>query len=139
QKRRVALASYLVVQPRVLLLDEPFAGLDPLIHQEMIQLVNRLKEEGKTLVLSTHNMRDLLQIVQKVIVLNNGKVVSKGTTADLFFQSDLHDWGLEIPLELKIAETLREKGWEIPTDRVRWDVILGWLRERIAGSENARF
>ncbi len=139
QKRRVALASYLVVQPRVLLLDEPFAGLDPLIHQEMIQLVNRLKEEGKTLVLSTHNMRDLLQIVQKVIVLNNGKVVSKGTTADLFFQSDLHDWGLKIPLELKIAETLREKGWEIPTDRVRWDVILGWLRERIAGSENARF
>ena len=72
-------------------------------------------------------------------MLNNGKVVSKGTTADLFFQSDLHDWGLEIPLELKIAETLREKGWEIPTDRVRWDAILGWLHERIAGGENARF
>jgi len=139
QKRRVALASYLVVQPQVLLLDEPFAGLDPLIHQEMIQLVNRLKEEGKTLILSTHTMRDLLQIVQKAIVLHSGKIVSQGTTVDLFFQPDLHDWGLEIPLELRIAEALRKKGWEIPVEMVRWDSIVGWLRTRMAGGVDARF
>jgi len=139
QKRRVALASYLVVQPRVLLLDEPFAGLDPLIHQEMVGLVNRLKDEGKTLILSTHNMRDLLQIVQKVIVLHSGKMVYEGYPPALFRQLDLQAWDLEIPLELKIAEVLRKKGWKIPVDRVRWDAILGWLRERITGDENAHF
>jgi energy-coupling factor transport system ATP-binding protein len=139
QKRRVALASYLVVQPRVLLLDEPFAGLDPLIHQEMIDFVNRLKDEGKTIVLSTHTMRDLLQMIQKVIVLHNGKMVFDGAVADLFRQPDLNAWGLEIPLELKIADGLRKNGWQIPADAVRWKAMLGWLRRNSAEVGNARF
>jgi energy-coupling factor transport system ATP-binding protein len=137
QKRRVALASYLVMQPRVLLLDEPFAGLDPLIHQEMIELVRGFHEEGKTIVLSTHTMRDLLQIAQKVIVLNEGKTAFEGSTMHLFHQPLLQTWGLEIPLELSIAEELRKKGWNIPGDKVQWRDMLQWLRANAAEGGHA--
>jgi energy-coupling factor transport system ATP-binding protein len=137
QKRRVALASYLVVQPQILLLDEPFAGLDPLIHQEMIELVHGFHEEGKTIVLSTHTMRDLLQIAQKVIALNEGKTAFEGSTMDLFRQPLLQTWGLEIPLELSIAEELRKRGWNVPRDRIQWQDVLQWLRANVVEGEHA--
>jgi len=137
QKRRVAWASFLVVQPDVLLLDEPFAGLDPLTHQEMIGLVTRMSEEGKTILLSTHHMRDLLQITQKAFVLQDGKMPFEGHVTDLFRQPDLQNWGLGIPLELRVAEGLRLKGWTIPAGSVCWEEILAWVRSGMQGGGNA--
>ncbi len=130
EKRKVALASYLVVQPQVLLLDEPFAGLDPLIHHEMITLMNHLKSSGKTLILSTHQMRDLLQITQQAIVLEEGKLVFKNTLAVLFNEENVEKWKLEVPLEIRIAVELRKKGWKIPTGLLNWKEIFAWLQIR---------
>jgi len=128
EKRKVALASYLVVQPQVLLLDEPFAGLDPLIHQEMIALMNRLKDDGKTLILSTHQMRDLLQITQQAIVMQKGKLVFKDALPALFDASEMQEWKLDLPLEIKIAGELRKKGWKIPAELMNWSDIFEWLQ-----------
>ena len=127
EKRKAALASYLVVQPQVLLLDEPFAGLDPLIHQEMVALMNRLKNDGKILILSTHQMRDLLQITQQAIVMQKGKLVFKDTLSALFDSPEIQEWKLGIPLEMKIAGILRKKGWEIPAELMNWNDIFAWL------------
>ncbi len=128
EKRKAALASYLVVQPQVLLLDEPFAGLDPLIHQEMVALMNRLKEDGKTLILSTHQMRDLLQITRQAIVMRQGKLVFKDALPVLFDKAEISGWKLELPLEMKIAGELRKKGWEIPAGLMNWRDIFEWLQ-----------
>lgn len=136
EKRKVALASYLVVQPQVLLLDEPFAGLDPLIHQEMIALMNRLRDDGKTLILSTHQMRDLLQITQQAIVMQQGKLVFKDTLPALFNEDRIQDWKLDLPLEMKIAGELRKKGWNIPLEMMNWKDITAWMRANVGEHKN---
>jgi len=133
QKRRVALASYLVVQPRILLLDEPFAGLDPVTHQQLSHFVQGLKADGKTIVLSTHTMRDLLQITDMALVLHNNRIVFDGNIQELFYSPDLQQWNLDVPLEIKIANALRQNGIPIPVDHLRWEAILNWVKKNMEG------
>ena len=128
EKRRVAFASFLVVEPHILLLDEPFAGLDPLIHQELLSVVKKFKEDSKTVLLSTHSMTDLLNLVQKVIVLKDSTSVYVGDTKKFFQQPKFSEWGLEVPLELRLTAELRKKGWYIPEDLLSWGEILAWLK-----------
>jgi energy-coupling factor transport system ATP-binding protein len=129
QKRRVALASYLVIQPDMLLLDEPFAGLDPATHQEMLDFVRALNHQGKTVLISTHNMRDLLALTQRALVLHQGKLVFDGSVPDLFEQKELQNWGMDIPLEIQVADVLRQRGWQIPRNAITWQEIIAWLRK----------
>lgn len=127
QKRRVALASYLVVQPRILLLDEPFAGLDPQAHQQLSRFVQRLKIDGVTIMLSTHTMRDILQIADKALVLHERCLVFDGGIERLFNTPDLARWDLDTPLEIQIARILRQNGIPLPHALLRWEAILNWL------------
>lgn len=129
QKRRVALASYLVTQPDMLLLDEPFAGLDPVTHQEMLDFVKKLNRQGKMILVSTHNMRDLLELTQRVLVLYDGNLVYGGSIPDLFEREELPSWGMEIPLEIQVAKILRQRGWQLPRDLVGWQEMIAWLRQ----------
>lgn len=129
QKRRVALASYLVVQPAMLLLDEPFAGLDPVTHQEMRDSVRTLNRQGQTILISTHTMRDLLALTQRALVLHQGELVFEGSIPDLFEQKELQTWGLDIPLEIQVAGVLRQRGWQIPRSGFAWQEMIAWLRK----------
>lgn len=115
EKRRVALASVLAVQPDILLLDEPLAGLDPQAAADVIQLLNRLHRDGCTLLLSTHQYDGLLETLEHVSVLHQGTDVVHGTAGEVFSSiQNLEDAGLKAPLTARAASTLRHRGWPIP-------------------------
>lgn len=89
QKKRVALAGVLALRPKVLLLDEPTAGLDPAMTEEMIKLIQQLREKGTRLVVSSHDMDFIYRISDYVYVLGQGEVKSNGTPNQVFLNADL--------------------------------------------------
>ena len=84
QKRRVAIAGVLAMQPDVLILDEPTAGLDPCGRDEILDLISELHEEGRTIILVSHSMDDVANYVDRILVMNKGKVVMDGVPGDIF-------------------------------------------------------
>ncbi|MGX6979192.1 energy-coupling factor ABC transporter ATP-binding protein [Vagococcus elongatus] len=112
QMRRVAIAGVLAMQPSVLVLDEPTAGLDPQGRQEMLEMFDRLhKERGMTVVLVTHMMDDVADYADYVIVLAKGKVIRQGEPREVFSNIDwLEEKQLGVPKATRFANSLREKG-----------------------------
>ncbi|MBS3069701.1 ATP-binding cassette domain-containing protein [Candidatus Micrarchaeota archaeon] len=99
QKKRVALAGALAMEPQVLIMDEPTAGLDSQMVHELLELSEELNHEGKTIVISTHDVETAYEWADEVIVLNKGKLVFSGTPDGLFSQAELlHPIGLTPPL-----------------------------------------
>lgn len=99
QKRRVAIAGVLVLEPRILVLDEPTAGLDPKGRDDVYDLISKLhKKFNITVILVSHSMEDIARMVKRVIVMNRGTVEMDGTPSDIFKQSDrLEEIGLSVP------------------------------------------
>lgn len=114
EKRKVALASTLVLQQDILLFDEPTAGMDPASRQNMLKLFTSLKEQGKTIVISTHRLDELAQISDRVSLLKSGKVLNTGSV-DTLFQSEetIMDAGLLVPLPIRLTKKLISNGWPI--------------------------
>ncbi len=120
ERRKVALASILALQPHVLLLDEPTAGLDPGSRREVLAHLRALMAEGMTVVLSSHQMEDLAALTQRLTVLDQGTTVLSGSVHEVFAQgSRLRALGLETPVVTQLVEGLRERGWPLPTGMVR--------------------
>ena len=117
-RRRVAIAGILALQPKVLVLDEPTAGLDPRGTEEVMQLIKRLNEEGITIVVVSHDMNLVLRYATDVIVMNDGKVVKEATPDELFLEND-EDYSLETPLISKVVKALHDKGLDVDTHNVR--------------------
>ncbi len=118
QKRRVAIAGVLAMKPEVLVLDEPTAGLDPKGRDEILDQVQRLREETKmTVVLVSHSMEDVAKYVGRIIVMNHGKVMFDDTPKEVFkHYKELEAVGLAAPQVTYIMNTLREKGFPVNTD-----------------------
>jgi energy-coupling factor transporter ATPase len=115
EKRKVALASILALRPSVLLLDEPTAGLDPASHRELLFHLQKLKETGMTLVLSSHQMEDVAALTNHVTILDGGRSVLDGSVGDVFAQGDrLRALGLSVPVVTQVVEGLRVRGWSLP-------------------------
>ena len=114
QKQRIAIAGVLAIMPKVLILDESTAMLDPVGRREVMSVVNKLnKEKGMTIIDITHYMEEIVY-ADKVIVLDNGKIALCGTPKEIFAHGEeLQRYGLTIPLATKIAHTLRNKGVNI--------------------------
>ncbi|OJG25637.1 cobalt import ATP-binding protein CbiO 2 [Enterococcus caccae] len=112
QMRRVAIAGVLAMEPEVLVLDEPTAGLDPQGRKEMMEMFQQLHEKrGMTIVLVTHLMDDVANYADHVIVLEKGKIVKSGTPQDVFQNIDwLKEKQLGVPTAASFAEKLMEKG-----------------------------
>lgn len=112
QMRRVAIAGVLAMQPSVLVLDEPTAGLDPQGRQEMLEMFDRLhKERGMTVVLVTHMMDDVADYADYVIVLAKGKVIKQGKPREVFSDINwLEEKQLGVPKATRFANKLRDKG-----------------------------
>ncbi|WP_348921686.1 energy-coupling factor ABC transporter ATP-binding protein [Enterococcus rotai] len=112
QMRRVAIAGVLAMEPEVLVLDEPTAGLDPQGRKEMMAMFQRLHEErGMTIILVTHLMDDVANYADHVIVLEKGKIVKSGTPQDVFQDIDwLKEKQLGVPTAASFAEKLMTKG-----------------------------
>lgn len=120
QKRRVAIAGVIAMNPEVLILDEPTAGLDPGGRDEIFNLIKDLHEKKKnmTIILSSHSMDDMAKLAKTLIVMNHGSVEFMGTPREVFKSnaSKLKDIGLDIPQVLELALKLREKGFDISED-----------------------
>ena len=98
QKRRVAIAGVLAMQPDVLILDEPTAGLDPTGRDEILDLIKELHESGKTIILVSHSMDDVANYVDRLLVMNKGKLVMDGKPGDIFKRfRELQEIGLAAP------------------------------------------
>ncbi|MGX7150289.1 energy-coupling factor ABC transporter ATP-binding protein [Enterococcus ureasiticus] len=113
QMRRVAIAGVLAMEPEVLVLDEPTAGLDPQGRKEMMEMFQRLHEErGMTIVLVTHLMDDVANYADHVIVLEQGQIVKAGTPQEVFQDIDwLKEKQLGVPTAATFAEKLQAKGF----------------------------
>lgn len=116
-RRRVALASVLVYRPRVLVLDEPTAGLDPVSREQILGLLKRLQEEeGHTIILITHQMEEAARFADWVVVLCRGRVHLQGTPREVFGNpAALEEAGLHLPLPCRLMYRLRQEGFEAST------------------------
>lgn len=119
QKRRVAIAGVIAMNPEVLILDEPTAGLDPSGRDEIFKLIKQLhKEKNMTIILSSHSMDDMAKLAETIIVMNGGRVEFIGTPREIFKNNSdrLKDIGLDIPQVLELAIKLRENGFDVKPD-----------------------
>ena len=118
QRRRVAIAGILALKPKILVLDEPTAGLDPKGAHEILQLFKKLNEEGTTIILVTHDVNVVFEYATDVIVMNEGKV-ELHCTPDVLFKEDVEKYSLETPLIQKTVNLCLEKGLKINTANIR--------------------
>ena len=110
QKRRVAIAGVISMQPSILVLDEPTAGLDPAGREEILSQIKKIHEDGNmTVILVSHSMEDVARLVDRLIVMNEGKVFADGTVDEVFsLGSELKSIGLNVPqINMLIDELIR--------------------------------
>lgn len=118
QKRRVAIAGVVAMEPKVLILDEPIAGLDPRGRDAILHQLKKLHEEYKhTVILVTHSMEDVADVAEEVIVMSDAKVMMKGTPREVFTKIDmLEEVGLGAPQITYLMRALKEKGIPVRED-----------------------
>mgnify|MGYP002541434047 FL=1 len=112
QKRRAAIAGVLAMQPEILILDEPTAGLDPETHREILDMVCRIREKrGTTVILVTHNMDDAARLCDRILVMDQGRLLRCGTPREVFSEPGLlKSVGLGLPEAAELLDLMRENG-----------------------------
>ena len=130
QQRRVAFAGVLAMEPEVLVLDEPAAGLDPKARKSFLDMVSHLHKEGLTVVMVSHNMDDLANLCDRVAVMSEGKLLMEGTPAEVFTRAaELTSVGLATTSPEHFANLLREGGLPMPHEGLATeDSIVAYLR-----------
>lgn len=123
QKRRVAIAGILAMDPEILVLDEPTAGLDPAGKREILGLLKKLHDEtNKTIVLVSHSMEDVADYVERIIAMAGGKVIMDGEPKEVFKETEtLEAVGLGVPQVTKIMQTLNQTYTDLPSDAITID------------------
>ena len=118
QKRRAAIAGVLAMEPEVLILDEPTAGLDPRGRDEILDQIQKLhREKGITIVLVSHSMEDVAKYVERIIVMNQGEVMYHDTPREVFrHYRELEAVGLAAPEVTYLMHALKEKGFRVDAD-----------------------
>jgi energy-coupling factor transport system ATP-binding protein len=116
QKRRVAIAGVLAMQPEFLVLDEPAAGLDPRGRDDILSQIKKMHETlNITVILVSHSMEDIARLVKKIIVINHGKIALEGTPAEIFSKiNELEAIGLSTTQSAYIIRDLKNKGLSLP-------------------------
>ncbi len=116
QKRRVAIAGVIAMEPEVLILDEPTAGLDPETRESILNRIMDYKNaQNATIILVSHSMDDIAKIADRLVVFHKGKIAMDGKPSEIFSRAkELTDIGLSVPAATKIADKLREKGIDLP-------------------------
>ena len=118
QKRRVAIAGVMAMRPEVLILDEPTAGLDPRVREEILQEIQAYRNQtGATILLVSHSMEDVARHAKKILVMNAGKVFCYDTVANVFRRSqELQAIGLAVPQITRVCDALRARGVPLTDD-----------------------
>ena len=134
QKRRVAIAGVLAMDPEVLILDEPTAGLDPRGRDEVLDQVSALqRSRGITVILVSHSMEDVAKYVDRLIVMNQGEVRFDGRPVEVFYHyKELEEIGLAAPQTTYLMQELKKQGADVNTDATTVeeaaDAIEAWLK-----------
>ena len=122
QMRRVALAGVLAMRPRILVLDEPAAGLDPQSREDMLQMISDFHRQGTTVVMISHSMDDVARFATRALVMAQGKIEMEGRPEEIFRHGErLESMGLDVPSACKLGMILREMGVPCPEDIFRED------------------
>lgn len=137
EKRRAAIAGVIAMQPKILVLDEPVAGLDPAGREEILALVKKLQREvSPTVLLVSHNMDDISVLADRIIALKDGKIVADGTPKQVFSDRALvADIGLDVPTAARLADAFIERGLPVARDVVTMDE----LRAELVRIRNEKF
>ena len=134
EKRKVALASALVVEPELLILDEPTAGLDPLSRRELLKTLKGLQASGRSIVISSHNMEDITALAQEMTVLQQGKSLITGRVGEIFNDEALiQEAGLVVPTGASLVANLRKNGWPVPLNVATIPGVEIWLDRYLKG------
>lgn len=139
QRRRVAIAGVLAMEPSILILDEPTAGLDPKGRDEILSQIKNLHEQrGMTIILVSHSMEDIARLVDRIIVMNRGKIALIGKPEEVFScVEELHAMGLGIPQITQVMRGLKARGMDVPDNIYTVDQAVKVILERIRGKKNA--
>ena len=115
QKRRVAIAGVIAMEPEVLILDEPTAGLDPEGREEILQNIESYRQaKNATIMMVSHSMNDVAKLTQRLLVMNDSRLAMDGTPEEVFARADeLLQMGLDIPEITRVFLLLREKGLDV--------------------------
>lgn len=118
QKRRVAIAGVISYMPKILVLDEPTAGLDPIGKREILDLTQQLIKNGdvKIVIMVSHNMDEIAEYTNRIIALNNSRLVADTSTENFFYNYDIESLNLTYPHVVNIVKKLNEKGFNLPTN-----------------------
>ena len=139
QKRRVEIAGVLAMNPKVLILDEPTAGLDPKGRDEILATIKKLHEENKEMIIIfvSHSMEDVAKTAERVIVMNDGHVEMQGTVAEVFAQAEhLQKIGLNVPQVTLLTDKLRLAGYDLPEHIYTVKYAADAIKKLIGGGGN---
>ena len=132
QKRRVAIAGILVMDPDVLVLDEPTAGLDPQGAKEMMDLFKTLNNQGKTVVIVTHDMNHVLNYCDFAVVMNKGEIVKKGTVDEIFKDASyLENLSIDLPVITHFIYELNQQGFHIDPSIKEIEQLVQAIKEEL--------
>jgi len=127
QKQRLAIAGVLALDPRYMLFDEPTAMLDPAGRTDVLDLIERLRSDGRGIIHITHHLADIAT-ADRVLVLLSGRAGFLGTPSELLESpGQLAEWGLELPPIMRLTAALRDAGYDLPLSEVRPEMIAGAL------------
>ncbi len=135
EKRRAAIAGVMAMNPEVLVLDEPAAGLDPLGRSQLIEMIREYRcQTGSTVILVSHNMEDIAMLADRVLVLNKGTVAMHGTVDEVYSKGkELRQMGLNVPEITEVFALLRQKGFDLPANVYSVEKAVSCMKALIEG------
>lgn len=139
QKRRVAIAGVIAMKPKVLILDEPTAGLDPKAHRDVLDMIIRVHEhENNITIMVSHNMEDIASMCDKVIVMDRAHAVMEGTPEEVFARrAELKQMGLAAPPVTELIDMLNDRGFELDRNILTRDRAVEEIYRAIRGNTDA--
>ena len=138
EKRRVAIAGVVAMQPKILVLDEPVAGLDPAGRAEILTLIKQLqKEVSPTIIMVSHNMDDIAVLADRIVALYDGRIALDGTPEEVFCNREkISEIGLDLPMATRIRDKLVERGVNLPDGIVTPKQLEDALAQLKGGGDN---
>lgn len=139
EKRRVAIAGVMAMNPGIIVFDEPTAGLDPKGRQEIIEIIYSYRNvTGATVIIISHSMEDMAVLADKLLVMNKGKLEMFDKTEKVFENGEkLREIGLNVPIVTRVFEKLKEKGIDVPDDVFTVNRAVEVLKNIKEGDRNA--
>ena len=131
QKRRVAIAGVISMKPKILILDEPTAGLNPKAHMDILDMIQSIhQKEGNITMIVSHNMNDVARMSDRVLVMHEGSLAMEGTPEEVFSRGDeLKNMGLALPDSMEIQNALQDSGMQIEGSHLTMDSLADELAD----------